>query len=602
MRKLILCVLAWMCHTAMWAQMIIPAPKEMKVERDGRVKVTAVQERIDPRMKLPNEGYTLRVRGAKALIRAKDERGLVWARQTLRQLKDEDGLCPEVTIRDWPEFPIRGFMHDTGRNFRPVDLLLKDIDLFSFYKLNTFHWHLTDHPGWRIECKAYPQLNKPENMRKGRKEGMFYSYDDIRHVIRYAKERGVMVIPEIDMPGHSDYFKNTFGFGMATKEGMVVLEACLKEFLDEIPREDCPYIHIGSDEVNVDNPQEFITFCENIITRNGRTPMVWDPGLPASENTIAQVWSGQIGTKIEKEGGYGKRFVDSYNGYLNNGNVIWNTYRQLLHTFCGKGVADSNAMGSILCLWNDLRIDDQTLLMPHNGCPAAVAAFAEGIWRGGKKMPQNNTSLMPEAGSPMHEYVIDWERRFAYHCQHYLEGWDIRWRPNAHMEWRVTIPERRGSDPAKMKWVPAWGAAINLQEIAYKNGVKLSKTMDAWAETRLYAERDTVIKAIVGFETCGRSNRIGNGIGEQGLWEADGRLFVGESEIFPPKPWKEPGKYQFMRDAWKFPDSEIPYTEEQLFWMREPAQIPLKAGWNNIRLYCPRLFNQRDWTVTFMPL
>lgn len=93
-------------------------------------------------------------------------------------------------------------MHDTGRNFRTVDMLKKEIDLFSQYKLNVFHWHLTDNPAWRIECHAYPQLNDPKFQRKGRDEGKFYTYDEIRDVIRYARERGIIIIPEIDMPGH----------------------------------------------------------------------------------------------------------------------------------------------------------------------------------------------------------------------------------------------------------------------------------------------------------------------------------------------------------------------------------------------------------------
>lgn len=185
------------------AQQLIPQPREMTVRSQEKVSVRKVDARVDTRLSLPDEGYTLEVKGSTVRLRAKTAQGLVWARATLRQLEDAEGRVPQVTIRDWPAFPIRGFMHDTGRNFRPVEMLKRELDLFSFYKINVFHWHLTDNPAWRIECRAYPQLNDPKFQRKGRDEGKFYTYHEIREVIAYARERGITIIPEIDMPGHN---------------------------------------------------------------------------------------------------------------------------------------------------------------------------------------------------------------------------------------------------------------------------------------------------------------------------------------------------------------------------------------------------------------
>lgn len=140
------------------AQSLIPQPVEMS--GTGAVtRLRHIDAKIVATMSLPDEGYTLVTKKGKAVIRAKDRRGLVWARQTLRQLTDEDGNVPVVSIKDYPAFPLRGFMNDTGRNYRPVDMIKSDIDLMSFYKLNVFHWHLTDNPAWRIECRVYPQLN-----------------------------------------------------------------------------------------------------------------------------------------------------------------------------------------------------------------------------------------------------------------------------------------------------------------------------------------------------------------------------------------------------------------------------------------------------------
>jgi hypothetical protein len=120
--------------------------------------------------------------------------------------------------------------------------------------------------------------------------------------------------------------------------------------------------------------------------------------------------------------------------------------------------------------------------------------------------------------------------------------------------------------------------------------------------TEIHVERDTVITAWVGFDTPSRSNRRSDGIGEQGKWEWSGRIFSGETEIFPPEPWNEPGKYRYHHNTWNRPPNEEPYTDEQLFWMRKPAYIPLKAGWNTIRMECPRVFDANVWMAAFVPL
>ncbi|MBQ1224770.1 MAG: family 20 glycosylhydrolase, partial [Alistipes sp.] len=176
------------------AQVVIPTPVEMTQKGGQKVKITRVDAAVDSSLKLPDEGYTLEINGTSAILRAKTEQGLVWANSTLAQLKDEDGLVPVVKIKDYPAFPIRGFMNDCGRNFRPVHLLKEDIDLLSFYKMNVFHWHLTDNPAWRIESKAYPVLNAARYHQQTRNAGMFYTYDEIREVMRYAKERGFKLL------------------------------------------------------------------------------------------------------------------------------------------------------------------------------------------------------------------------------------------------------------------------------------------------------------------------------------------------------------------------------------------------------------------------
>lgn len=581
---------------------LIPAPKEIREGNGKSMKLKSVDARIDPRMDIAPEGYTLKIKGGGAVIRARDARGLIWGKATLKQLTGADGRVPEVTVRDWPAFSLRGFMHDNGRNFRSVDTLKRELDLMSDYKINSFHWHLTDYPAWRIESKAYPRLNDPAYQRKGRDTGRFYSYDEIRDVIAYAKERGITVIPEIDMPGHSSYFDAAFGFGMASPEGMKVLEVCLKEFFDEIGDE-CPYIHIGSDEVHISNPEEFMGFVEKIVKDSGRTPVSWNPGLPVSNSTVRQIWSAKTGEEIEASGTYSGPYIDSYQGYLNLDHPIGNTTRYFLHRHCGKEAGDSLALGGILCLWNDVRVADKSRLFPHNGMPDGLLAFAESVWCGGERSILADESMMPMPDTEAYSRLREFESRLACHRDSFLYDWDMRWVANADIPWRVTLPQARGTAPERMEWRDVQGGVVDIQKLCEKNGVELLPTMDAWMTTEIYAARDTTIEAWVGFEAPARSDRMSDGIGYQGLWEAQGRLFSGDTEVFPPKAWNEPGKYRYFNHTWHQPEpEEAPYTDEQLCWMRDAAKIPLKAGWNEIKLYCPRVFPGRSWIVTFIPL
>jgi hexosaminidase len=600
-RKLIILLFALYAVT-LQAQMLIPAPQSMEVKSRQKVKIVSVDEKINRKLNLPEEGYTLEIKSNKAILRSKTDQGMVWAKATLKQLIDRDGYALQVKIIDYPAFKMRGLLHDTGRNFRSVKLLKKELDLLSDYKLNVFQWHLTDRPAWRIECKAYPQLNDPKYQRPGRDQGKYYTYDEIRDVIAYARERGIMVIPEIDMPGHSTYFDFAFGFSMASPDGMKVLEICLKEFFQEIPVSLCPYFHVGSDEVHVSNPKEFMSFTENLARENGRIPLAWDPGLsPFHAETVEQVWDAAIGERLSR-GEYTHPYLDSYHGYLNNGNPVLNTSKYFLHQACGLEKGNEQGLGGILCLWNDVKVVDKEKLFAHNGMPNGLLSFAERFWRGGKGLSVFSENLIPGSGEQMHDELQEFEQRLAWHRDHLLYDWDMRWVANSMLKWKVTLPERRPARLENMKTQTAWGGAIDMRAFCQKYNVTWRDAMDCWIETEIYAEKDTIMNAMVGFESPSRANRLSWGIGPQGYWEAEGRLFVNEREVFPPVPWEQPGANQFLINTWGLSCEEIPYTDEQFFWMRKPAIIPMKKGKNIIRLYCPRVFRHKDWFVSFLPI
>ncbi|MDX5420950.1 MAG: beta-N-acetylhexosaminidase [Hymenobacteraceae bacterium] len=168
------------------------------------------------------EMYTLTVAGKDVTIRAQDTGGMVYGIQTLLQLFPlkpvKEVKIPDVEIVDYPRFGYRGMHLDVVRHMFPVSFIKKYIDYLSFHKFNTFHWHLTDDQGWRIEIESYPKLNEIGSWRNATlighfkdvparydstRYGGFYTKEEVKEVIRYAAIRGISIIPEIDIPGHS---------------------------------------------------------------------------------------------------------------------------------------------------------------------------------------------------------------------------------------------------------------------------------------------------------------------------------------------------------------------------------------------------------------
>lgn len=263
---------------------------------------------------LPDEAYTLEVSGAGIRIASNaTAAGLFYGVQSLLQLmpadiydahrRPEQPLAiPAVTIEDAPRFPHRGAMMDVGRNFLPKEEVLKFLDLMAFYKLNKFHFHLTDDQGWRIEIRKYPKLTEIGSYRKqtqvghsdyyyprrydGKEQRGYYTQEEIREIVQYAADRFITVIPEIEMPGHAsaalasypelscglgktyvvrDYF-DVFDEVYCPKEHTFeFLEDVLTEVMELFPSH---YIHIGGDECPK-KAWKKCTHCQNLMKREG---------------------------------------------------------------------------------------------------------------------------------------------------------------------------------------------------------------------------------------------------------------------------------------------------------------------------------------------
>jgi len=320
---------------------------------------------LDPAVgSLGDEGYRLTVTADEVTIRAPKPAGILHGSQTLRQLFPSDifrrapvaaasWTIPAVEIEDRPTFGWRGSHLDVGRHFMPKEFVLKHIDLLALHKLNVFHWHLTEDQGWRIEIKKYPKLTSIGAFRKdsmtaprtkdpalrkfaGKPHGGFYTQDDVREVVRYAADRGVAVIPEIEMPGHAMAAIAAYPELGNTGQPIEVLttwgitdhvlgvtdnvlrffEDVLEEVLELFPAK---FIHIGGDECpktewhNTPSAQErmkkeglkdedelqswFIRHFDSWLAKRGRRLVGWDEILEGGLAPGATVmsWRGEDG-------------------------------------------------------------------------------------------------------------------------------------------------------------------------------------------------------------------------------------------------------------------------------------------------------------------
>ena len=320
---------------------------------------------------LTDEGYNFDVTERAITIRASAPAGVFYGIQTLRQLLPKeifrearvanvDWRVPLATISDKPRFGWRGAHLDVSRHFQPKEFVKKYIDLLALHKMNRFHWHLTDDQGWRLEVRKYPKLTEVAAWRSetligrhrligqsfdGRRHGGFYTQDDVREVVTYAADRFVTVVPEIEMPGHSQAVVAAYPeLGVTTDKveprtiwsispyilnaepsTIAFMQDVLAEVLELFPS---PWIHVGGDEAvktqwkespriqariaelglkNEDELQSwFIRQMDTFLTAKGRRLIGWDEILEGglAENATVMSWRGIGGALAAARSGH----------------------------------------------------------------------------------------------------------------------------------------------------------------------------------------------------------------------------------------------------------------------------------------------------------
>lgn len=325
---------------------------------------------------LPEEGYALEIQPGRIRLTASAEAGTYYGLQTLFQLLQEGkGMLACGRLQDAPRYGYRGFMLDVSRHFFPVEEVKKILDVCARLKLNHFHWHLSDDQGFRIESKRFPLLNEVGSYRKeadGSISGGYYTQEEIRDIVAYAKERQIEIVPEIDMPGHTTAIIAAYPEYSCEKKLVEVVNQggiyqdilCggsekTYEFLYALLDEVCElfpgqYFHLGGDEAPKDrwkkcpccqaliereglkNEEElqayFTAKLVNYLASKGKTAIGWNETLASGmlpEGPVAQYWMEMGEAYSYRELSKARRFI------LSNFYAFYFDYPYLMVTFRG---------------------------------------------------------------------------------------------------------------------------------------------------------------------------------------------------------------------------------------------------------------------------
>lgn len=364
---------------------------------------------------LGQEGYQLSVNKKLVSLTANTAEGIFRGIQTLRQLlpakieastvQEGPWIIPGGTIRDYPEYEYRGAMLDVARHFFSVEDVKHYIDLLAAYKMNVLHLHLTDDQGWRIEIKSWPELTTiGGSTQVGGGNGGFYTQEEYSGIVSYAAERYITIVPEVDMPGHTNAALASYAelncdgkareLYTGTDVGFSTLctgKDITYQFIDDVVREIAsltpgPYFHIGGDESHVTKKEDYIPFIERvqkIVTAHDKTAIGWDEITLASldSNTIAQYWASAENAKraaaqnIKLIMSPGKKaYLDMQYDSLTPLGLHWAGYVEVDTGYnwdpalLEEGITRENILGIEAPLWTETvtnRADIEYLVMPR---------------------------------------------------------------------------------------------------------------------------------------------------------------------------------------------------------------------------------------------
>ena len=573
-----------------WEVFIMNAGGEIVEHSSSVIEVELVPSIEEARLN-GAEAYRLSVSNKRIKIEAVTEQGVYWAMQTLRQLERKKGKRSSVAgceIVDWPAFRIRGFMQDVGRSYISMEELKREIEILSRFKINVFHWHLTENQAWRLESKIFPMLN--DSVNTIRMPGKYYTLEEARDLVDFCKKHQVLLIPEIDMPGHSAAFVRAFRHDMQSPEGMKILKLLLDEVCETF---DVPYLHIGTDEVEFTNPH-FVPEIVAYVRSKGKKVISWNPGwhYKPGEIDMTHLWS------YRGKAQPGIPAIDSKFHYLNHFDVFGDIVALYNSRIYDQAEGSEDIAGTILALWHDRLIDNEWNLVIENGLYPNMLAIAERAWRGGgtEYFDGLGTILPPEDTEAFKEFA-DFEKRMLWHKEHTFKGYPFAYVKQTNVKWNITDAFPNGGDMDKV-FPPeqelkdtyhyngntygvrqAIGAGIYLRHVwgdmvsAFYTDPKENHT--AYAYTWVYSPKDQEVGLWAEFQNYSRSEMDLAPLPDK--WDYKGsRIWINDREILPPV-WTATHKVKSY---------EVPLGNENCVG-RVPLAVHLNKGWNKVFLKLP---------------
>lgn len=549
------------------------------------------------------ESYQLSVNKDGITIKASDKSGLFYGLQTLKQFEINNHKIPFCDINDKPAFAWRAYLVDVGRNYQPLDMLKKQIDVMAAYKLNVLHFHFTEDIAWRLVSEKYPGLTDAKYMTRGK--GLHYTQKEFESLIDYCEERHITFLPEIDMPGHSKAFSRFFGVDMQSDSGMIYIKELLKEFSETYP--ELPYMHIGGDEVKITN-KNFMPEITRYVESLGYKTIGWDPGSNLSRQTIRQLWMG--GPKVILEEG-AVQHIDSKHLYINHMDPL-ETVTTLFHRKIGlQDYGHANLLGGTLCVWPDRAVLKPEDILYQNAVYPSILTYAERIWRGGGETDWI-CNVMP-SGSQGYQEFEEFETRLLFHKKKYFHDEPFPYTKQTDITWNLVGPFENGGDLTKgfaveqatdLSEYPIFkkikGGTIILRHWwndVIKGAIDNPQENTTWyAYTQIWSDSDQVKQFWIGFNDLSRS--YASDSPSLGTWDTrKSAIWVNNKYIAPPT-WKQAGIKG---------DIETPLIDEG-YSFRKPKKIKLKKGWNNVLVKLPvgsfqgRTWdNPIKWMFTFVP-
>lgn len=561
-------------------EFVLSMGAEISEKSSKTIQVRLVQN-VDDNVLNQDEYYKLKVSADSIVVEAKTAHGVWNALQTLYQLVDNQKNIPACEITDWPAFPVRGFMHDTGRSFISVDEIKNEIALLSRFKINVFHWHLTENQAWRLQSLKYPELTDSANMT--RHQGQFYTNEDVKELVAFSKKHHVLLIPEIDMPGHSEAFVRAFKCHMQSQEGKQILKNLLDEACQLM---DVPYIHIGTDEVHFTDPgfvNEMVTF----LRERGKKVISWNPGwnYKPGEIDMTQMWSYR-GKPLQ-----GVPAIDSRLHYINHFDLFGDLYSLYISNIGRAENSSSGIAGSIIAIWNDRKLKTEKDIILQNAFYPSMLTLAERAWIGGGSEYFDKNGVKINPNDSIFKHFVAFEKKLLHYKQTKFASEPFPYFKQTHVNWHISepfanqgmvdavfAPEKKQSLKS-VKVHHAVGSGIYLRHVWGKTVSAFfadpHDSSTVYASTYVYSPG--VQKAGLNVEFQNYSRSEADLAPQAGKWDYNhSRVWFNENEIFPPV-WTSTHTVK---------SQETDLGNENLT-ARSPQIITLKKGWNKIFIKLP---------------